>query len=144
MKKYKNYDDVLEEMTKFLSNSPHPETAIKFLQGIFKSAKEANKTLLKSERVDATAVLIRLAIVQASQKNYTQAISKLRQEIDEDPKDFRLCLYVGIFLRQQGKFTEAKPWFDKAKALAPAKYQKKIKKEETKLYSNTVQLRLKV
>lgn len=118
--------NALQGMVSLLVNQQRPEAAIGLLQDTLKNAAQANT--IQPGSVDTVAVQVLLGNVHASQKRYPQATSVFDQAIKRDPKDFRPVLAKAMLLKQQGKVTEAKPLFDSAVALAPAKYRDEINK----------------
>lgn len=118
--------NALRGMVALLIDQQRPEAAIGLLQETLQNATQANT--IQPGSVDTVAVQVLLGNVHASQKRYPQAISAFDQAINKDPKDFRPVLAKAMLLKQQGKITEAKPLFDSAVALAPAKYKDEINK----------------
>ncbi|MEH1945894.1 MAG: tetratricopeptide repeat protein [Nostoc sp.] len=119
----------LQGMVALLISQQRPEAAIGLLQETLSNAAQANT--IQPGSVDIVAVQVLLGSVHASQKRYAQASSVYDQAIKKDPKDFRPVVAKAMLLKQQGKNAEAKPLFDSAAALAPAKYRDEIKKAGT-------------
>ncbi|MDZ7967741.1 MAG: Tfp pilus assembly protein PilF [Nostoc sp. DedSLP03] len=119
----------LQGMVALLISQQRPEAAIGLLQETLSNAAQANT--IQPGSVDIVAVQVLLGSVHASQKRYAQASSVYDQAIKKDPKDFRPVVAKAMLLKQQGKDADAKPLFDSAAALAPAKYRDEIKKAGT-------------
>lgn len=119
----------LQGMVALLMSQQRPEAAIGLLQETLSNAAQANT--IQPGSVDIVAVQVLLGSVHASQKRYAQASSVYDQAIKKDPKDFRPVVAKAMLLKQQGKDADAKPLFDSAAALAPAKYRDEIKKAGT-------------
>jgi tetratricopeptide (TPR) repeat protein len=119
----------LQGMVALLMSQQRPEAAIGLLQETLANAAQANT--IQPGSVDIVAVQVLLGSVHASQKRYAQASSVYDQAIKKDPKDFRPVVAKAMLLKQQGKDADAKPLFDSAAALAPAKYRDEIKKAGT-------------
>ncbi|MEH1800563.1 MAG: tetratricopeptide repeat protein [Nostoc sp.] len=119
----------LQGMVALLISQQRPEAAIGLLQETLSNAAQANT--IQPGSVDTVAVQVLLGSVHASQKRYAQASSVYDQAIKKDPKDFRPVVAKAMLLKQQGKDADAKPLFDSAAALAPARYRDEIKKAGT-------------
>ncbi|MBN4001676.1 tetratricopeptide repeat protein [Nostoc sp. LPT] len=119
----------LQGMVALLISQQRPEAAIGLLQETLSNAAQANT--IQPGSVDTVAVQVLLGSVHASQKRYAQASSVYDQAIKKDPKDFRPVVAKAMLLKQQGKDADAKPLFESATALAPAKYKDGIKKAAT-------------
>lgn len=116
----------LQGMVSLQLNQKRPEAAIGLLEESLTAAKKANATQPGSG--DVIAIQILLGNVYAFQKQELQAIAVYDQAINQDPQDFRPVLAKAMLFKQQGKLAEAKPLFDKARALAPAEYKDEINK----------------
>lgn len=116
----------LQGMVSLQLNQKRPEAAIGLLEQSLKAAKSANT--IQPGSGDVIAIQILLGNVYAFQKQELQAISVYDQAINQDPQDFRPVLAKAMLFKQQGKLAEAKPLFDKARALAPAEYKDEINK----------------
>ncbi|MEY3400934.1 MAG: hypothetical protein RLZZ86_549 [Cyanobacteriota bacterium] len=116
----------LQGMVSLQLNQKRPEAAIGLLEQSLKAAKSANT--IQPGSGDVIAIQILLGNVYAFQKQELQAIAVYDQAINQDPQDFRPVLAKAMLFKQQGKLAEAKPLFDKARALAPAEYKDEINK----------------
>jgi tetratricopeptide (TPR) repeat protein len=116
----------LQGMVSLQLNQKRPEAAIGLLEQSLKAAKSANT--IQPGSGDVIAIQILLGNVYAFQKQELQAISVYDQAINQDSQDFRPVLAKAMLFKQQGKLAEAKPLFDKARALAPAEYKDEINK----------------
>ncbi|MDB9487897.1 Tfp pilus assembly protein PilF [Dolichospermum circinale CS-537/01] len=114
----------LQGMVTLQLNQKRPEAAIGLLEQSLTAAKSANT--IQPGSGDVIAIQILLGNVYAFQKNELQAISVYDQAINQDPQDFRPVLAKAMLFKQQGKLAEAKPLFDKARALAPSEYKDEI------------------
>ncbi len=116
----------LQGMVSLQLNQKRPEAAIGLLEQSLTAAKRANT--IQPGSGDVIAIQILLGNVYAFQKQELQAIAVYDQAINQDPQDFRPVLAKAMLFKQQGKLAEAKPLFDKARALAPAEYKDEINK----------------
>lgn len=116
----------LQGMVSLQLNQKRPEAAIGLLEQSLTAAKSANT--IQPGSGDVIAIQILLGNVYAFQKQELQAIAVYDQAINQDPQDFRPVLAKAMLFKQQGKLAEAKPLFDKARALAPAEYKDEINK----------------
>ena len=116
----------LQGMVNLQLSEKRPEAAIGLLQESLAAATQANT--IQPGSVDVVAVEVLLGSVYAFAKNDTQAIYTYDQAIKKDAQDFRPVLAKAMLFKQQGKVDEAKPLFDSAIALAPAKYKDEINK----------------
>ena len=116
----------LQGMVSLQLSEKRPEVAIGLLEESLTAAKKANA--IQPGSGDVVAIQILLGNVHAFQKQDLQAISVYDQAINQEPQDFRPVLAKAMLLKQQGRFAEAKPLFDKATALAPAQYKDEINK----------------
>jgi len=116
----------LQGMVNLQLSEKRPEAAIGLLQESLAAATQANT--IQPGSVDVVAVQVLLGSVYALTKNDTQAIYAYDQAIKKDAQDFRPVLAKAMLFKQQGKVDEAKPLFDSAIALAPAKYKDEINK----------------
>lgn len=116
----------LQGMVSLQLSEKRPEAAIGLLEESLTAAKKANATQPGSG--DVVAIQILLGNVYAFQKQELKAISVYDQAINQEPQDFRPVLAKAMLFKQQGKLAEAKPLFDKARALAPAQYKDEINK----------------
>ncbi len=116
----------LQGMVSLQLSEKRPEAAIGLLEESLTAAKKANATQPGSG--DVVAIQILLGNVYAFQKQELEAISVYDQAINQEPQDFRPVLAKAMLFKQQGKLAEAKPLFDKARALAPAQYKDEINK----------------
>ena len=116
----------LQGMVNLQLSEKRPEAAIGLLQESLAAATQANT--IQPGSVDVVAVQVLLGSVYAFAKNDTQAIYTYDQAIKKDAQDFRPVLAKAMLFKQQGKVDEAKPLFDSAIALAPAKYKDEINK----------------
>lgn len=116
----------LQGMVSLQLNQKRPEAAIGLLEQSLKAAKSANT--IQPGSGDVIAIQILLGNVYAFQKQELQAISVYDQAINQDSQDFRPVLAKAMLFKQKGKLAEAKPLFDKARALAPAEYKDEINK----------------
>ncbi|MDB9452906.1 Tfp pilus assembly protein PilF [Dolichospermum circinale CS-534/05] len=116
----------LQGMVTLQLNQKRPEAAIGLLEQSLTAAKSANT--IQPGSGDVIAIQILLGNVYAFQKQELQAIAVYDQAINQDPQDFRPALAKAMLFKQQGKLAEAKPLFDKARALAPAEYKDEINK----------------
>ncbi|MGK7878445.1 MAG: tetratricopeptide repeat protein [Xenococcaceae cyanobacterium] len=120
----------LQGMVNLLLQQNRPEAAIGLLQDTLKNAPEANSE--QSDSVDVTSVQLLLGQIYVSQKRYGEAIAVYDQAFETDKQDFRPVLAKALVLQEQGKDAEAKPLFDTAISLAPARYKDQIKEMATK------------
>ncbi len=118
----------LQGMVTLLLEQKRPEAAIGLLQESLDKAKKANK--IEPGSVDTTAVQVLLGNLYAKEKRYAQALSTYDKIIKNDSKDFRPVLAKAMVLKDQGKTEEAKPLFDKAASLAPARYKDEINRQK--------------
>jgi len=118
----------LQGMVTLLLEQKRPEAAIGLLQESLDKAKKVNK--IEPGGVDTTAVQVLLGNVYAKEKRYAQALSTYDKIIKNDSKDFRPVLAKAMVLKDQGKTEEAKPLFDKAASLAPARYKDEINRQK--------------
>ena len=116
----------LQGMVNLQLSEKRPEAAIGLLQESLAAATQANT--IQPGSVDVVAVQVLLGSVYAFARNDTQAIYAYDQAIKKDAQDFRPVLAKAMLFKQQGKVDEAKPLFDSAIALAPAKYKDEINK----------------
>lgn len=116
----------LQGMVSLQLNQKRPEAAIGLLEQSLTAAKSANT--IQPGSGDVIAIQILLGNVYAFQKQELQAIAVYDQAINQDPQDFRPVLAKAMLFKQQGNLAEAKPLFDKARALAPAEYKDEINK----------------
>lgn len=116
----------LQGMVSLQLNQKRPEAAIGLLEQSLTAAKSANT--IQPGSGDVIAIQILLGNVYAFQKQELQAIAVYDQAINQDPQDFRPVLAKAMLFKQQGKLAQAKPLFDKARALAPAEYKDEINK----------------
>ena len=116
----------LQGMVNLQLSEKRPEAAIGLLQESLAAATQANT--IQPGSVDVVAVQVLLGSVYAFAKNDIQAIYAYDQAIKKDAQDFRPVLAKAMLFKQQGKLDEAKPLFDSAIALAPAKYKDEINK----------------
>ncbi len=116
--------NALQGLAGLLIEQQRPEAAIGMLQDTLKTAPQANKNQAGS--VDVTAVQVLLGRVFASQKRYSEAVSVFDEAIKGNKQDFQPVFGKALVLKAQGKPDEAKPLFDTAISLAPAKYKDQI------------------
>jgi tetratricopeptide (TPR) repeat protein len=126
----------LQGMVGLQLTEKRPEAAIGVLQESLAAANQANT--IQPGSVDVVAVKLLLGSVYAFQKNDDKAISTYDEAIKKDPQDFRPVLAKAMLFKKQGKLDEAKPLFDSAIALAPAKYKDEINKAATSNPTPTV------
>lgn len=130
--------DALQGLVNLLQEQKGPEAAIGLLQETLKTATQANQ--IEPETVDTTAVKLMLGRVYASDRRYEEAIAIYDETIADSNDDFRPLLGKAMVLKTQGNMTEAKPLFDTAASLAPARYKDQINqlaREETAVETET-------
>lgn len=115
----------LQGLTALLVEQKRPEGAIGMLQDTIKNAPQANQ--VQAGSVDVTAVQVLLGKVFASQKRYDESLRVFDEAIKTNKNDFQPLLYKAQVLKEQGKSDLAKPLFEQAINLAPAKFKDQIK-----------------
>lgn len=108
-----------------LQKQNRPEAAIGLLQDTLKEAPQANQ--IQAGSIDVPSVQVILGGVYADQKRYSEAIAIYDEAAKGDKQDFRPVLGKALALKAQGKTEEAKPLFNTAAELAPARYKDQIK-----------------
>ncbi|HEY9617003.1 MAG TPA: tetratricopeptide repeat protein [Microcoleaceae cyanobacterium] len=108
-----------------LQKQNRPEAAIGLLQDTLKAAPQANQ--VQAGSIDVPSVQVILGGVYADQKRYSEAIAIYDEATKLDKQDFRPVLGKALALKAQGKIEEAKPLFNSAAELAPARYKDQIK-----------------
>lgn len=108
-----------------LQKQNRPEAAIGLLQDTLKAAPQANQ--VQANSIDVPSVQVILGGVYADQKRYSEAIAIYDEATKLDKQDFRPVLGKALALKAQGKPEEAKPLFNTASELAPARYKDQIK-----------------
>jgi tetratricopeptide (TPR) repeat protein len=116
--------NALAGLSGLLVTQQRPESAITLLKDTLKDAPKSNQVTPGS--VDVTAVQVLLGQAFASQKRYDEAIATFDEAAKSNANDFQPVLYKALTLKEQGKLDAAKPLFDKAASLAPAKYKDQI------------------
>jgi tetratricopeptide (TPR) repeat protein len=116
--------NALQGLAGLLIEQKRPEAAIGLLQDTLKNAPQLNKTQAGS--ADTTAIQVLLGKVFASQKRFDEALNVFDEAIKTNKQDFQPVFYKALVLKEQGKKDEAKPLFETAISLAPAKYKDQI------------------
>ncbi|MGA7935378.1 MAG: tetratricopeptide repeat protein [Kovacikia sp.] len=116
--------NALDGLVTLLLQQKRPEAAVGLLQDTLKTAPQANQ--IQAGSVDVPSVQLLLGRVYAEQKRYDEAIAVYDEAAKKDAQDFRPVLAKAIIFKAQGKNEEAKPLFNSAAALAPAKYKDQI------------------
>lgn len=116
----------IQAMVSLLMNQKRPEAAIGLLEETLAKAPQANK--IEPNSVDTIDIQVLLGNIHANQKRYGKAFEMYEKASKTDPKDFRPILAKALVLKDQGKTEEAKPLFNNAAALAPARYKDEINK----------------
>lgn len=117
--------NALQGLVSLLVQQNRPEAAIGLLQDTLKTAPQVNQ--VQPGSVDVTSVQLELGKVYVEQKRYPEAIAIYDDAIKGNRQDFRPVLAKALVLREQGKIAEAKPLFNTAIALAPARVKDQIK-----------------
>ncbi|MGI0488320.1 tetratricopeptide repeat protein [Pantanalinema rosaneae CENA516] len=108
-----------------LQKQNRPEAAIGLLQDTLKAAPQANQ--VQAGSIDVPSVQVILGGVYADQQRYSEAIAIYDEATKLDKQDFRPVLGKALALKAQGKADDAKPLFNSAAELAPARYKDQIK-----------------
>jgi tetratricopeptide (TPR) repeat protein len=119
----------IQALVSLLMNQKRPEAAIGLLEETLAKAPQINK--IEPNSVDTIDVQVLLGNIHANQKRYGKAFEMYEKASKTDPKDFRPILAKALVLKDQGKIDEAKPLFNNAAALAPARYKDEINKAAT-------------
>jgi tetratricopeptide (TPR) repeat protein len=119
--------DALGGLSALLINQKRPESAVSLLKDTLKEAPNTNKAAPGS--VDTASVQILLGKVYASEKRFDEAIASFDNAAKDNPQNFQPVYYKAVLLKEQGKLDEAKPFFEKAVALAPAEVKDQINRD---------------
>jgi Flp pilus assembly protein TadD len=131
------YRDVLQKqpgelnalggLSALLIEQKRPEAAVSLLKDTLKEAPNTNKATPGT--VDTAAVQILLGKVYASEKRFDEAIASFDNAAKDNPQNFQPVYYKAALLKEQGKLDEAKPFFERAAALAPAEVKDQINRD---------------
>ncbi|WP_265262945.1 tetratricopeptide repeat protein [Spirulina subsalsa] len=116
--------NALQGMINLQLQQNRPEGAIGRLQDTLKLAAQANAANPGS--VDVASVQLLLGWVYAYQERFTEAIAIYDQIMSANPGDFRPVWAKAEILKQQGQYSQAKPLYQAAVALAPPRYKDQI------------------
>lgn len=119
--------NALQGLASLLIQQNRPEAAIGLLEDTLKTANQVNE--IQPGTVDVTSVQLLLGQVYTALERYTEAIAIYDETITRDEQDFRPVLAKALVLRRQGRPAQAKPLFDRAIALAPARYKDQVKQQ---------------
>ncbi len=119
--------DALGGLSALLITQKRPESAVSLLKDTLKEASNTNKAAPGS--VDTASVQILLGKVYASEKRFDEAIGSFDNAAKDNPQNFQPVYYKAVLLKEQGKLAEAKPFFEKAVALAPAEVKDQINRD---------------
>ncbi len=117
--------NALQGLVSLLTQENRPEAAIGLLQDTLKSSQQVNE--IKPGSIDVISVQLLLGQVYANQKRYDEATAIYDQAIKGSQDDWRPVLAKAMIFKEQGNNEKAKPLFDQAESLAPAKYKDQVK-----------------
>jgi tetratricopeptide (TPR) repeat protein len=117
--------NALQGLVSLLMQQNRPEAAIGLLQDTLKTATPIND--MKPGTVDVISVQLLLGQVYANQKRYAESLTIYEEAIKANKQDFRPVLAKALILKEQGKLSDAKPFFTAAVSLAPAQYKDQVK-----------------
>ena len=117
--------NALQGLVSLLMQQNRPEAAIGLLQDTLKTATPIND--MKPGTVDIISVQLLLGQVYANQKRYAESLTIYEEAIKANKQDFRPVLAKALILKEQGKLSDAKPFFTTAVSLAPAQYKDQVK-----------------
>lgn len=117
--------NALQGLVSLLIQQNRPEAAIGLLQDTLKTATPIND--MKPGTVDVISVQLLLGQVYANQKRYAESLTIYEEAIKANKQDFRPVLAKALILKEQGKLSDAKPFFTAAVSLAPAQYKDQVK-----------------
>ena len=117
--------NALQGLVSLLTQENRPEAAIGLLQDTLKSSQQVNE--IKPGSIDVISVQLLLGQVYANQKRYDEATAIYDQAIKGNQDDWRPVLAKAMIFKEQGNTEKAKPLFDQAESLAPAKYKDQVK-----------------
>ncbi|EGJ35019.1 MAG: tetratricopeptide repeat protein [Moorea sp. SIO3E2] len=117
--------NALQGLVSLLTQENRPEAAIGLLQDTLKSSQQVNE--IKPGSIDVISVQLLLGQVYANQKRYDEATAIYDQAIKGNQDDWRPVLAKAMIFQEQGNTEKAKPLFDQATSLAPAKYKDQVK-----------------